>query len=113
MQGEPEAALQSLESVHSRCTEQMQQSSADETLSSSESDDGAQQPMQQSSTAVGNHSPEGAPNDVSPDPVRGLCVKALLAKASILRQVQKHSEANVCMQEAKKLDPAVGKSVKQ
>ena len=43
---------------------------------------------------------------------RGLAVKALLAKASILKQLERTSEANECMSAAKQLDPDVGKHVK-
>ena len=38
--------------------------------------------------------------------------KTLLAKASILKQLERTHEANECMKSAKKLDPAIGKYVR-
>ena len=43
---------------------------------------------------------------------KGLAVKALLAKASILKQLERSSEANKCMSAARQLDPDVGKHIK-
>lgn len=60
---------------------------------------------QQQGTASGDRK-------VQIDPVRGLAVKAALARASILKQLKRTDEANECMQTAKNLDPAVGKYVK-
>lgn len=127
MQGEHEAALQSLESASSICTSQLQQDQDHQHTSSSDEGDTLQpQPqkdaLQQKATDVQNNMQMPGTSDsadsvgskgLHTDAVRGLCVKALLARASILRQSKRHQEADLCMQEAKQLDPAVGKYVKQ
>ena len=129
MQGEHEAALQSLESASSICTSQLQQDQDHQHTSSSDSDEGdtlQPQPQkdawQQKPTDVQNNMQMPSSSDsaesvgskgLHTDAVRGLCVKALLARASILRQSKRHQEADLCMQEAKQIDPAVGKYVKQ
>lgn len=113
MQGEHEAALQSLQAAQSRCSERLQTASTDETSSSSASDDKAVVWSPQQSSMAERRRSSSPEEGIPADPTRGLYVKTLLAKASIFRQLQRHTEADACMHEAKELDPAVGKYVKQ
>ncbi len=110
MQAQHDAALQSLTAAETlssglllvggnsqaTATQQDQSSGRKQKLTSM---------MQQQGVAAGDRK-------LQMDAVRGLAVKAALARASILKQLKRTDEANECMQTAKNLDPAVGKYVK-
>lgn len=131
MQGEHEAALQSLENASIVCLGQIRHSQeADQQISTSpgNSDLHATQPerplaqhqkadsatQQLNGQLEASESPAGKFTGPAGEAaaLQGLAVKVLLAKASILRQLQRHNEASDSLSEAKKLDPAVRKYVK-
>ena len=132
MQGEHEAALQSLDIVLEICGKRSRQHSESVSLSSSESDEeGVSQPLrrkklQQTPAAVqADHQGSGSKGKATQTDKEqyytyvpggadvGLVLKALLGKASVLKQLQRHTEADECMQHAKAIDPDIGKYVKQ
>lgn len=51
-------------------------------------------------------------SSAQPLAVKSLWGKVLLAKASIFKQLKQTHQANACMKSAKKLDPAIGKNVR-
>ena len=110
MQAEHDAALQSLTAAETL--------SSGLLLASGDSQAGAAQQEQSNgvkqkvSSTMQQQDTEPGDRNLQIDAVRGLAVKAALAKASILKQLKRTDEANECMQTAKNLDPAVGKYVK-
>lgn len=110
MQAEHDAALQSLTAAETL--------SSGLLLASGDSQAGAAQQEQSNgvkqkvSSTMQQQDTEPGDRNLQIDAVRGLAVKAALARASILKQLKRTDEANECMQTAKNLDPAVGKYVK-
>ena len=110
MQAEHDAALQSLTAAETLSSELLLASGNSQPRAARQDQSNGQKQkmnstMQQQGTASGDR-------DVQIDAVRGLAVKTVLARASILKQLKRTDEANECMQTAKTLDPAVGKYVK-
>ena len=113
MQGEHDAALQSMDIAEDLTSEMLllskakpegreQGSSSDDTFTSDE-----EAITRQSATKPGSQPTEQL------SAARVLAVKVLLAKASILKQLKRTDEANQCMKTARKLDFSVGKYVKE
>lgn len=113
MQAEHEAALQSLKTAEILSVEQL--SLPDGSIQSAFSQD-----SQRSASEGQSLVPSGAEQNNKPPTeweakstgARSLAVKAALARASVLKQLQRTDEANECMQTARRLDPAVGKYIK-
>lgn len=109
MQAERDAALQSLTAAET-LSSGLLLASGDTQAGAAQQDQSNRQKqqlastVQQQGTASGDRKPQI-------DAVRGLAVKAALARASILKQLKRTDEANECMQTAKNLDPAVGKYI--
>ena len=122
MQAEHDAALQSLDTAHALCLQVLQQPAAQQQQERLLPDQASEQQQQAADTdkrgprihvtAPGNSQQADAAGQKEITAARGLAVKALLAKASILKQLQRTSEANDCMTQAKHLDPSVGKYIK-
>ena len=110
MQDEHDAALQSLTAAETLSSGLLLPSGDSQASTAQQDQSNGQKQnvtsvMQQHGTAPGDRK-------VQIDAVRGLAVKAALARASILKHLKRTDEANECMQTAKTLDPAVGKYVK-
>ena len=110
MQAEHDAALQSLTAAETLSSGMLLASGNSQSPAAQQDQSNGQKQnvnstMQQQGAASGDR-------NVQIDAVRGLAVKAALARASILKQLKRTDEANECMQTAKTLDPAVGKYVK-
>ena len=119
MQNETEKALQMLGRVHSKCETLMQPSDDKESPAMQQDGTEAQSqtlPKATSKTSVtsGQQADKAVSNKqrVS-NGARGLAVKALLARASIFKQTEQTTESNECMTEARRLEPAVGKVIKE
>ena len=118
MQAEQDAALQSLETAETICSHLLRHSSNKETVSPQHEQNEVlngqtQRPTGPDDVRSNQHDTVSVQNQASPDATRGLAVKALLAKASVLKQLERTDEANECMRTARNLDPAVGKYIKQ
>ncbi len=110
MQAEHDAALQSLTAAES-LSSGLLLASGDSQVSVAQQDQSNGQKQKVNSTMQQKGTASGDRQDQN-DAVRGLAVKAALARASILKQLKRTDEANECMQTAKTLNPAVGKHVK-
>ena len=114
MQGEHDAALQSLdiaenlsseESVPDKAWSDRQRSSSSDSSTSDEDTPFVSRIAKPGSKSAEKNSAQG-------HAVKTLLGKTLLAKASILKQLERTHEANECMKCAKALDPAIGKYIK-
>ena len=113
MQAEHDTALQSLNIAESLTYQKLRQLNAEPGrhkpgLTSAESSTSDEDlPDAESTTLSGSQDTEQKRAS------NVLAVKVLLAKASILKQLQRTDEAKECMKCAKQLDPAVEKYVRQ
>ena len=115
MQGEHDAALQSLEIAENLSSEilvpgeahSVRQWSTSWSDSSTSDQDAPSEGKTEKSTS------RWAQNQRFQElAVKTLLGKTLLAKASILQQLERTHEASECMKSAKMLDPAIGKYIK-
>lgn len=114
MQGEEDAALQSLDIAESLSSELLAPSKARSERQASSSSDSST--SEEDKPAIGrtakSSSQSAEENSAQGRAVRILLSKTMLAKASILKQLKRMHEANKCMKSAKALDPAIGKYIK-
>ena len=116
MQGEHDAAVQSLDNTEQLLSRILdwapqpqrrpQDSLSDESSISDEDARSADRTAKPDSQAAEQSS------NAQTLAVKTLLGKVLLAKASIFKQLKRTREANECMKSAKKMDPAIGKYVK-
>ncbi len=111
MQAEHDAALQSLTAAETLSSGLLLASGNSQPHAAQQQDQSNGQKQKVTSTVQQQGTASGD-RKIQIDAVRGLAVKAALARASILKQLKRTDEANECMQTAKTLDPAVGKYVK-
>ena len=117
LQAEQDAALQSLDTAHALCTQNMQQgalkqqqpSALDKQNSQKQHEMAGQDATMQQQTAAEERS---GGLQTRPNAAESLAVKCLLAKASLLKQLHRSEEANDCMTAAKQLNPAVAEHIK-
>ena len=113
MQAEHEAALQSLKTAETLSMQQLLL--PDGSIQTAVSQDSQSSDSQgQSLVHPGAEQVEKPPieQEAKSTAARSLAVKAALARASVLKQLQRTDEANECMQTARRLDPDVGKYIK-
>lgn len=114
MQGEHDAALQSLDIAENLSSELLvpgEPQSARQTSSTSDSSTSDEDAPSEGKTE--KSSSRLAQNQRTLEfAVKTLLGKTLLAKASILKQLERTHKANECMKSAKMLDPAIGKFIK-
>ncbi|DBA80543.1 hypothetical protein WJX77_009280 [Trebouxia sp. C0004] len=108
MQAEHDAALQSLTAAETLSAALLLASGNSQATAAPQNPSSGRK--QKLTSMMQQHDTVSGPRKL--DAVRGLAVKAALARASILKQMKRIDEANECMQTAKNLDPAVGKYVK-
>lgn len=115
MQGEHDAALQSLDIAENLSSEILvpleAQSVRQGSTSSSDSSTSDQDAPSEGRTAKSTSQSAGK-QSAQELAVKTLLGKTFLAKASILKQLERTHEANECMKSAKMLDPAIGKYIK-
>lgn len=115
MQGEHDAALQSLEIAENLSSEilvpgealSVKQGSPSSSDSSTADQDAPSEGKTEKSSSRLAHN-----QSTQELAVKTLLGKTFLAKASILKQLERTHEANECMKCAKMLDPAIGKYIK-
>lgn len=115
MQGEQDAALQSLnnaEQLLSRILDKASRSGERLQDSTSEASSTSYENTQPVATRAKSSSLAAEQTSIAVSRARTLLGKVLLAKASIYKQLKHTHEATECMKSAKKLDPALGKYVK-
>ena len=113
MQGEHDAALQSIDIAQTLTSEILMLSKVKpEGLVQGSSSDNTSTSDEEAVTMETATKP-GSQKSAQPMAARVLSVKVLLAKASILKQLKRTDEASECMKSARKLDPAIGKHVKE
>ena len=115
MQGEHDAALQSLDIAENLSSEILvpgeAQSARQGSTSSSDSSTSDQDAPSEGRTAKSS-SRLAQDQRTQELAMKTLLGKTFLAKASILMQLERTHEANECMKSAKMLDPAIGKFIK-
>ena len=115
MQGEHDAALQSLEIAENLLSEISvpgKTRSDGQVLSSSSDSSTSDEDTPPIGTTAKSSSQSAEENEAQRRAVKTLLGKTLLAKASILKQLERTHEANECMKCARALDPAIGKYIK-
>lgn len=110
MQAEHDAALQSLTEAETLSSGLLLASSNSQSPAAQQDQSSGQK--QKVTSTLKQQGAVSGDRTLQIDGVRGLAVKAALARASILKQLKRTDEANECMQTAKHLDPAVSKYVK-
>ena len=109
MQGEHDAALQSLDIAENMSSETLVPSKARSERQESSSDSST---SDEDTSFIGRTAKCGSQSAEMNSAVKTLLSKTLLAKASILTQLERKHEANECMKSARALDSAIGKYIK-